>query len=120
MNREFSCIYIVILAGTCTFFSFGWHLLDPTTLLVLSNLLDATASNNLNASRLIRVKFCYHATCLMLLYPTTMVVGSNMLNFASSGTCYETNNINPCIWFKNKNDHIVFPVFSSKKITPIC
>ena len=64
---------------------FGSHLLDPTSLLVLSNLLDATASNNLNASRLIRVKFCYHATCLMLLYPTTMVVGSNMLNFASSG-----------------------------------
>ena len=62
-------------------------MLLPTSMQVANNLLVATGSNNLVATRSIRVTFLLDPTCFELLYGSTMVVASNMLDFVSSG-CY--------------------------------
>ena len=61
-------------------------MLLPTSMQVANNLLVATGSNNLVATRSIRVTFLLDPTCIDLLYGNTMVVASNMLDFVSSGS----------------------------------
>ena len=61
-------------------------MLLPTSMQVANNLLVATGSHNLVATRSIRVTFLLDSTCFDLLYGSTMVVASNMLDFVSSGS----------------------------------
>ena len=61
-------------------------MLLPTSMQVANNLLVATGSNNLVATRSICVTFLLDPTCFDLLYCSTMVVASNMLDFVSSGS----------------------------------
>ena len=61
-------------------------MLLSTSMQVANNLLVATESNNLVATRSIRVTFLLDPTCFDLLYGSSMVVASNLLDFVSSGT----------------------------------